>query len=442
MAHPWEAPAAARRIRDERFRDHSAILTDAGGNPLAGATAQLEQVTHDFLFGVAGFEIAPGIPDVPASGALPGLGGDGGAENAAFRDLYNRRIAELFNYVTLPFYWGRFEAGPNGPTQRERILAQADWCRARGIRTKGHPLFWHTVWPEWGQGWSPEEAMERNLRRIHREIADFAGRIDAWDVINEPCILPAFEFSPCPLIAYAQKHGRDAVVFAAMDAAREAAKTLDSRHRPELLINDYVVWDGEYERIIEKALDAGLQVDAIGIQSHMHTGYWEPERVWEVLESFACFGKPLHFTELTIISGPRKENQRFNGPAYDDWFTCPEEEARQAEQAEELYTLLFSHPMVSAVTWWTLSDRSTWLGAPAGSMRADGSAKPAYDVLHRLVKGDWWVSPRTVVADGEGRVAWRGCPGQYRLTVGGTSRVFHAGRNPDEKFAPFSEQTE
>ena len=47
--------------------------------------------------------------------------------------------------------------------------------------------------------------------------------------------------------------------------------------------------------------------DVIGIQSHMHGGYWGAARTWEVCERFARFGKPLHFTETTVVSGPKKD---------------------------------------------------------------------------------------------------------------------------------------
>ena len=50
-------------------------------------------------------------------------------------------------------------------------------------------------------------------------------------------------------------------------------------------------------------LAAGATMDAIGIQSHMHGGEWPLEKAWQVCETYARFGRPLHFTELTVLSG-------------------------------------------------------------------------------------------------------------------------------------------
>jgi hypothetical protein len=48
------------------------------------------------------------------------------------------------------------------------------------------------------------------------------------------------------------------------------------------------------------------------------------------------------------------------------------------------------------------------------------SPKPAYDVLHRLIKDKWWTRTN-VRTDDQGKAAFRGTLGQYQIivTVGG-----------------------
>ena len=99
--------------------------------------------------------------------------------------------------------------------------------------------------------------------------------------------------------------------------------------------------------------------DVIGIQSHMHGGYWGAARTWEVCERFARFGKPLHFTETTVVSGP-EEGCRAGRPR-------PRASSEQAEQVAEFYTVLFSHPAVEAITWWDFTRPGRLAAGPGGS---------------------------------------------------------------------------
>ena len=39
--------------------------------------------------------------------------------------------------------------------------------------------------------------------------------------------------------------------------------------------------------LIEGVLEAGIQVDALGLQSHLHQGYWGAEKTLAILERFA-----------------------------------------------------------------------------------------------------------------------------------------------------------
>jgi hypothetical protein len=139
----------------------------------------------------------------------------------------------------------------------------------------------------------------------------------------------------------------------------------------------------------------------------MHGGYWGAQKAWEVCERFAKFGKPLHFTETTVVSGPKKSS---------GWTTTPDGEKRQAEDVAEFYRVLFSHPAVEAITWWDFTDQNAWQRAPAGLVRADMTPKPAYEELEKLIKGKWWTQTETPVKVG-GTARFRGFFGQYEVAA-------------------------
>ena len=94
----------------------------------------------------------------------------------------------------------------------------------------------------------------------------------------------------------ARERGRIATVRLAFEEARatDPAATL--------LLNDFDL-STAYECLIEGVLEAGIHVDAIGLQSHMHQGYWGEEKTLAILDRFSRYGLPIHMTETTLVSG-------------------------------------------------------------------------------------------------------------------------------------------
>jgi GH35 family endo-1,4-beta-xylanase len=390
------APTAAReeltvqklsqRIEAHRTASVTLTVTDAKGEASAGAAVTVRQVRRKFLFGCNVYML--------------GRCGDAAAERA-----YRRRFAALLNYATLPFYWGSYEREEGNPDAK-RLRAMAHWCQSQGIRAKGHPLCWHEVCPGWLKAKPPADVERLQWARVGRDVRTFAGLIDTWDVVNEACVMPEFRREPQnPIRKLAERLGRAKLIQEAFDHARGA------NPKAMLLLNDYDT-SPRYAKLLRDCEAAGVTIDAIGIQSHMHKGYWGAEKTWDVCERFAKLGKPLHFTETTILSGRLKTDDDWQRRRR-DWRTTKAGERRQAEQVAEFYTVLFSHPAVEAITWWDFSDRGAWQGAPAGLVRRDMSPKPAYDALMKLINGEWATGPRKLTTDASGRVSFRGFLGDY-----------------------------
>lgn len=53
----------------------------------------------------------------------------------------------------------------------------------------------------------------------------------------------------------------------------------------------------------EEALAAGIAIDAIGLQTHMHQGYRGDDEILAIVDRFARFGLPLQLTETAFVSG-------------------------------------------------------------------------------------------------------------------------------------------
>jgi GH35 family endo-1,4-beta-xylanase len=377
------------------------------GAPLVDREITVEQTRHDFAFGNIGFDL---VAYANGQERLDHLAAD---------------YVELFNWATLPFYLGQFEPSRGHP-DTARMLVAARWFAERGIRLKGHPLVWHSVKAPWLDG-LPLDEIESVIRsRVRRDVGDFAGLIDSWDAINEVVIMPVFENEPDGMpnavTRLAAEIGRVAMVGVAVDEARE------TNVAATLLLNDFDL-STKYEELIDRVLDAGIGIDAIGLQTHMHQGYWGEEVMLEMVDRFAKFGLPLHLTESTLLSGHLMPRDIVDLNDYQplQWPSTPEGEARQADEIVRHYRSLVSHPAVEAITYWGITDRGAWLGAPSGLLRTDGSRKPAYDALHALIKGEWWMRPTVLRTDAAGRVRISGFLGDYRVASRGASAVFRIG---------------
>ena len=155
--------------RIEKLRKSAATVqvVDATGKPVTGAKVRAEQIGSDFLFG-CNIYMFDRFQD-------PRL-------DAAYKD----RFAEMFNYATTGFYWRSYERRRGKPDYEytDKVVA---WCRPRGIQIKGHPLLWgnEAGIPAWSDGLPPPDVQRRRVIDI---MDRYRGKIDFWEVVNEPTL--------------------------------------------------------------------------------------------------------------------------------------------------------------------------------------------------------------------------------------------------------------
>ncbi len=109
------------------------------------------------------------------------------------------------------------------------------------------------------------------------------------------------------------------------------------------------------------------------------------------------------------------------------WPSTEEGEQRQMQQMEEMYRILFAHPQVEAITGWDFAD-GAWLGAPSGVIRRDNSEKPAYRMLKKLIRKEWWTDCQ-LTTDENGYALLDGVRGDYLISCEGKSASFKLGRD-------------
>ena len=381
-----------KRVADgiERYRKSGVVLRvlDAKGKPVKGAKVEVRQIGHDFLFGCA-------FPSWDISQKQP---------NPETWAKFEEHFLKLFNYATTEnmLKWPSLEA-----TEGRMNWAPADalvaWAGEHGVTLKGHCLIWGlesekwTGYPKWLEGRTPEQVGEKAGAHIREVMVRYKGKIDIWDVVNEPLHCHWFE-----------SHWSPDYVAQSLKWAREA------NPKATLIVNEYGGFWGEDKKFVplcERLIRGGAPLGAIGEQAHDPPLIPRPKHVFDLLDHLAGVGKDIHLTEITMPANGAKIKGDF---VQGTW--TPE---TQGKYYRYLFTLAFSHPRVKAITLWAMWDGSSWLGE-GGIISRDWTPKPAYRELDSLINKEW----RTNLSgstEKDGTFRFRGFHGKYeiRATAGG-----------------------
>ena len=152
-------------------------VVNAAGTAMTNTKLTLRQTNHKFLFGCGAFDFLPYAMSL--SGDFPPDMPERFRPNP---ELLRKKIEQwlaVYNYGTLPFYWGMFER-EEGKPNTANMKKTAELMRSRGVTVKGHPLCWHTACADWLMKYDNETIMQKQLARITRDVTEFKGVIDFW----------------------------------------------------------------------------------------------------------------------------------------------------------------------------------------------------------------------------------------------------------------------
>lgn len=273
-------------------------------------------------------------------------------------------IRQHFNSITAE---NAMKMGPIHPKENEYYWSQSDsivaFAERNNIKLRGHTLCWHNQTPDWmfkdeaGNTVSKEVLLQRLKDHITTVVSRYKGKIYAWDVVNEAISDKRDEYlrdSPWTTII------GEEFLAKAFEYAHEAD--------PDALLfyNDYnEINPVKREKIIRLVTDlkaAGVPIHGIGLQGHWAVNEPSFTQLDSTLTDFAKTGLQLQITELDISVYP-KEHQARDRKAedYDTTFTATKEQ-EQIEVYKRCFELFRKHKAsISSVTFWNISDRSSWL---------------------------------------------------------------------------------
>ncbi|CAG5001145.1 Endo-1,4-beta-xylanase B [Dyadobacter sp. CECT 9275] len=236
------------------------------------------------------------------------------------------------------------------------------FAQNNGMKVRGHTLCWHNQTPRWfftdstGRQVSREVLLGRLKRHISEVVGRYKGKIYAWDVVNEA--VPDTGISIYRRSKFYEIIGEDYI-----EKAFEYAHAADPDAK--LFYNDYNTENtAKREKIyqlVKKLKDKGVPVDGVGLQGHW--SIYEPtaQELEKSISQFASLGVAVQITELDISVHPKEHVRRAKKPADTGELTA-EMIAKQAAQYKMLFDVFRKYKgVVTGVTFWNVSDKSSWL---------------------------------------------------------------------------------
>ena len=385
------------------------VLPD--GTKVKNIKFKAEQKSHDFNFGCNIFLLDEFETE---------------EKNKIFRNLF----PEVFNYAIAPFYWDALEPEKGKPRyakDSEKVYRRPapdlvlDYCREKNIRVKGHCLIYDSFSPSW----LPDDpaAIKREIKHHLTEIAEkYNDTIRDWDIVNEMLCWSCYG---------KYKSNATRLFRSDDDYVKYPFKIASELPFERKFINEaYGIWENfHFERsyyylYLKTLMYENVDFDAIGMQFHQFIpreqeekyalDRYNPVRMYDVLDTYGKFGKPLQISEITIAS--------YNGDEDDMEI--------QAELARNMYKIWFSHKNMDGIVYWNLVDGYTWAGSAgnggmldmnAGENQYGGallyndlSPKPAFKALKKLINEEWHTSG-VFGTDDNGIAAFKGFKGMYDI---------------------------
>jgi GH35 family endo-1,4-beta-xylanase len=315
-----------------------------------------------------------------------------GPSRADGSELFIQHFVELFDFATMPFYRGRLEPVP-GKVDWEPLDRTLDWLGSKGIQAKGHPLSWYIKpagLPRWMQKLSYCSLKEVVYRQIYQTVSRYKDRIKTWDVINEA-------YDPVTLDAGHLDLSRDQAIEltalackATRDADPQAIRIVNCNK-----LEGYYRGDVEGREpmhaieYLERLQEHGVEYEVLGLQMYQGaTDHPMGDMASQsaLIDRYIALGKPIHITEVQVPSAVEGKTSYIRlDPAEGGWWHRPWDLETQADWVEQFYTIALSKPEVQAITWWSLSDRSTFW--PRGGLLDEGDQpKPSFHRLRDLIE--------------------------------------------------------
>lgn len=247
------------------------------------------------------------LPTVARSADTPGLKtltpirvgaaiDEGDLRDPALRALYRRHCSSLTPRNALKWVATERRRGEPNYAGAERLVS---FAREIGAGTYGHVLLWYHV-PGWVDAITrPDELHDAMRARVDGAVRHFAGRIYAWDVVNELFEYDSAAWRPSALYRLLGEDYVGEAFALAHRADPKATLVLNETHLEKAGAN-YDARRAMMLDLVSRLRARRLPVHAVGLQGHFRPGFdrLDAPALTAFVRALARMGVGVFVTEL------------------------------------------------------------------------------------------------------------------------------------------------
>ncbi len=356
----------------------------------AGILALLGAATCDGIHSEAWSQLAPmGLASLGAAcGMKVGIQCSTGRFTQAVLKSF---LQANFNMVTPPLKWTSLRPAPDKYdfTAADQEFA---YTKTHGLAVHGHNLCWNTSNPAWfGSVLTKQNAREYLTSYIQTVVGRYCGKVDSWDVVNEPIALWNKRPDGLRTGPWLDLIGPEYI-----DLAFHTTQAVDPSCLRTLNLNGCEQQTSSGERVraaslnlVKALLKRGTPLQAVALEAHIDAP-WKPHdtKYINFIRALRDTGVQAYISEFdvndTAIPGNEAQVKAAVAQSYRDY----------------LIDFLSATPLKRLI-FWSMSDRFDWYGTLAATearwRRPDGqphhlgltdnnfAPNPAYDSLRAVL---------------------------------------------------------
>jgi len=263
----------------------------------------------------------------------------------------------------------------------------ADWllnfARQNSMLLRGHTLCWNTNNPAWlTKMLTPSNAADLLVSHIETVAGRYAGKLDAWDVVNEPITIWQNEPGGLASGPWLTALGPEYIDLAFHTVARVDPTAVRILNFHECEKANQASTRAASLALVEALLKRGVPLQGVGIESHLDIGdAMDYGSLGQFIHAFKSLGLTVEVTEFDVNDAQQNGSFATRDGVVSDWY-------------RDYLNFILDQGGIGRVVFWSPTDIGNWMDEACKEgdkefIRDDGSC----DHRPGLLNTAWQLAP-------------------------------------------------